>query len=150
MPSLTSSTGSILGGFQEIISGLIQSVLAIFTHAWHAIEGVVNTAFSLIMTIVNTALGLVSTVVGIITGACVKYRHMHGAHIEYRLPLPTHTSASSLPPFLPPSHPLTTGNIFSLLLIGIGVVAALVFMSSGGNSAKGSVKSASGRGKKRA
>lgn len=61
MPSLTSSSGSILGGFESIISGLIESVLAVFQHVWQIVQGILHTVLSFASGILSTVTGIFST-----------------------------------------------------------------------------------------
>lgn len=79
MASITSSVGSIFSGVGSVFSGLLESVLAIFTHAWNLIIGILSTAWSAVEGVINAALhtvsGLLSTIthvfgdlIGIVTG----------------------------------------------------------------------------------
>lgn len=67
MASITSSVGSIFSGVGNIFSGLLESIFAIFSHAWSLVIGILSTAWSAVEGVINAALHTVSGLLATVT-----------------------------------------------------------------------------------
>lgn len=67
MASITSSIGSVFNGIGNIFSGLLESIFAIFSHAWSLVIGILATAWSAVEGVVNAALHTVSGILSTVT-----------------------------------------------------------------------------------